>query len=676
TPDGPRIVIKPFQPLENYAPRLYDWKKILDKSHPLGFNQEVLEALVQSRQARDMAQAAQILREVRRGTLTNNPKAFFEYGRTVELPDKFLLPASVRAERWAQDVSAQLSLYEVFGGRLERLEDMKSVLGQSGIDPEVANYVNKALDHYLGTITPTRMSRLLSEVRSWNNIHKMLLSSIPNSAQGFLMSTTRYGLINTLRAMKDVLFAKGATREALEEFAIRAGAALDPEAITQLMGEMVDEGFFSPIASKALRLYGFTASERFNQMLAIRVAWNSANDLFRALQSGKVPSLYQRAIGNNPARIRRMFQMAGVDIDAALQRGYLTMDDYVRVAHEFNRTTQFTHSVLDTPLWTDTPLGKTVFQYKRFVYRMTPMIRKEIYEEAKRFFVTKGRDGSIRPFLTFATLFPAVGWTIRQIRAFISGYERDPDESVLTNIAESMAWVGGLGIFEELNTLLQGDFYSVAKTLGGPSMGIIENLLGMAGGLYKAGVAGTIGKDPDEAQRQLASAARHAVRGILPIQIGAPLARGDVPLVGRVIGQDARDRAFIGLAQVFRPEEASSEHLAQKHYNKVMKQIERGYAIALENAVLRGEADFSQFIKALEDAERLGVFITLDDFMRRLDSPTTQLEILKRLRKNARSAHQREVIDLLIQKAKIMQSEQRRENIPRPALGVLERIER
>src|SRR5690606_4660986 len=182
TPDGPRVVIKPFQPLENYAPRLYDWKKILDKSHPLGFNPEVLEALVQSRQARDMAQAAQILREVRRGTLTNNPKAFFEYGRTVELPDKFLLPASVRAERWAQDVSAQLSLYEVFGGRLERLEDMKSVLGQSGIDPEVANYVNKALDHYLGTITPTRMSRLLSEVRSWNNIHKMMLSSIPNLA--------------------------------------------------------------------------------------------------------------------------------------------------------------------------------------------------------------------------------------------------------------------------------------------------------------------------------------------------------------------------------------------------------------------------------------------------------------------------------------------------------------
>src|SRR5690606_32305777 len=160
--------------------------------------------------------------------------------------------------------------------------------------------------------------------------------------------------INTLRGMKDVLFAKGATREALEEFAIRAGAALDPEAITQLMGEMVGEGFFSRIASKALRLYGFTASERFNQMLAIRVARISADDLFRALQSGKVASLYQRAIGNNPDRIRRMFQVAGVDIDAALQRGYLTTDDYVRIAHEFNRTTQFTHSVLDTPLWTDT----------------------------------------------------------------------------------------------------------------------------------------------------------------------------------------------------------------------------------------------------------------------------------------------------------------------------------
>src|SRR5690606_25164779 len=169
--------------------------------------------------------------------------------------------------------------------------------------------------------------------------------------------------------------------------------------------EVGRSGWFSALTSKALRAYGFTGTEIFSQVLVTRVARHGVDDMFnnlrRSLDDPNRVKWVDRIVGKDPKRLREQFTRAGVDIDAARERGFLTEDEYRLMAAEFNRATQYPASQLDVPLWTTSELGKVTFQFKRFLYRQTKMFEQEVWRELKR--------GNFRPLVIWATLWPAAG---------------------------------------------------------------------------------------------------------------------------------------------------------------------------------------------------------------------------------------------------------------------------
>src|SRR5690606_23798792 len=282
-----------------------------------------------------------------------------------------------------------------------------------------ARYIRVALERILGLEPdPGFFGDVSQGIRNFNAIMDLTLAAIPNITQGPLAVALRYGTKTLVKALADIL--GGVPRKELEEFAIRAGAIVDQEYIARELGELGSRGWLSGLASGALRLYGFTGTEVFNQLLATRAARIAAEDMFnnlrRALDDPQRVGWVDRIIGRQPERIRRQFLQAGVDIDAALQRGHLTEEDYLKMAEEFNRATQFPRSQLDVPLWTTSELGKLVFQFRRFIYRQSQMLQREVLKEAQTFFRTGGKDGSLRPLLVWATGWPAAGYAVMWAR--------------------------------------------------------------------------------------------------------------------------------------------------------------------------------------------------------------------------------------------------------------------
>src|SRR5690606_28658844 len=351
----------PFQRIQNYFPRLIDWSKVLDPNSVSGFKEEAVRkvaiALAGNANERSMEAARRILISLRRRPdLNRNPLAFFQHARVANfIPEELLLPPKARLALWANAVAEQTANLQVFGAQgFERLFTTLRELGEQ-IPKNEAQYIRVALERILGLEPdPGFFGDVSQGIRNFNAIMDLTLAAIPNITQGPLAVTLRYGTKTLVKALVDIL--GGVPRKELEEFAIRAGAIVDQEYIARELGELGSRGWLSGLASGALRLYGFTGTEVFNQLLATRAARIAAEDMFnnlrRALDDPRRVGWVDRIIGRQPERIRRQFLQAGVDIDAALQRGYLTEEDYLKMAEEFNRATQCRRCQVDAPWWT------------------------------------------------------------------------------------------------------------------------------------------------------------------------------------------------------------------------------------------------------------------------------------------------------------------------------------
>lgn len=465
TADGQNI---PFQPQPNHFPLRLDWRKLEEHGR---FKQSALEYLVKTGQASSLEEAERLLRILRR--IPYERHATFQHEATrIKLPEFELDPLlALRSD--LNEAETRIAQALVYGPKDERL--LQAIEAMHPADRQHAILVANGLRGLDATDVYTR--HIVEGLLSYNVLTKLGLAAIPNATQT-LNTALKLGVKQFIRGIRNAFLSK---QEALE-FARAAGIHLDPENVARVIAEAGPD-FWSTITPKFLRAVGFNATEFWNRLITTQAAKGWAEDMFRALQRPGSVSWVRRIAGQQPARIRRLFAEAGVDVDAALQRGALSDDDLYRIARWVVQRTQFPASKLDVPLWASSPWGRIVFQFKRYAFNQGRLLKNELWDETVRFFHTGGKEGSLRAWGPFLTLFPAAGWLVGAIRDWVAGREnpaqklqrlseRIEEEGALRAFLEEMVyaymWVGGLGILSDIIQQLRYGEEKLLSSLLGP----------------------------------------------------------------------------------------------------------------------------------------------------------------------------------------------------------------
>jgi hypothetical protein len=285
------------------------------------------------------------------------------------------------------------------------------------------------------------------------------LSSLANLSQN----------INTIVKEGGINFVKGILRSTTSE-GKRAGVVAYQRGIHDALMRLA--GGESSWANRYLEWVGFNPVERMNRLLAANAGIVSTEKLI--MRAGKMTDdLARRGVTNDD--IMKTVANGGKLPQAAADRIGLLASEHTQHATHWK----------DIPLWWQSPVWRTAFQYKSFVYQQTRFIMREVMNPAKRYFATNGKQGSIAPLLRAAALFGIGGETVSQIRQSVrhyagkaTGIDYEPpefdEEHPIWQLFEHSMYVGGLGIAGDLvDRAAQRD---LKGWLLGPTVGDISDL--------------------------------------------------------------------------------------------------------------------------------------------------------------------------------------------------------
>jgi len=374
-------------------------------------------------------------------------------------------------------------------------------------------------------------------LRTLNIITELGLAMIDNVSQpAFTM--WRFGVWNTMAEMSNSF--RQATRGQSQDFAMRSGA------IWQDMMKMADVDISGNWGSKFLRGTGFARIEKWNRQITANAGRRYVTDMLvelgenagrDAIKSKRLMDDLHR-LGFRDRHLKRFASANGLtpegkDIVGKMRRAN---DDYkfgrsltdMGIDHVWNtnlakmmgfqssRATQFMADVLDNPLFVSSPLGKTVFQFKTFMYNAGRSLYNDVVKEAaiglkhpikdyKRFApmakflivssiygelkestkdIAKGVNPLLRGRDEFATfdkrMFP--NWFRRIVgnqpinsdkdlfEALATAWEKDSYKFIMRRQLENIISVGAIGLFMSIaQSAVYGGQAGLGFFLGGPS---------------------------------------------------------------------------------------------------------------------------------------------------------------------------------------------------------------
>lgn len=389
---------------ENYFPRIYD----LDKRS--NFNKAV-DFLVSTNQAETRGQAENILNQMRTDQLKNGMFSSFKK-RTVELPDYDKTPSAM--VRYLEGAFDNIARKEQFGANNEVITYLLERIGtQYGVKAQEAaaklwNIASKQGDNY-----SQNAMKASSLIRQFNSLTKLGTAAVTNLGQN-INTITSYGTKNYFESLYKYFFTPDG-----KKFKNETGVALDRVLENTKVNMGVTRGAIGKIS-----VPGFNAVETFNRNLAAEAAKNYAERQARVAAGG----------GPFAARAQRRLQEMGITGDIGAK---LTPEQQIQAARKGVETTQFKIDPMDLPPWMDSPLGKTVAQFKTFAYKQTGYLYNEVVKRALK--------GDMMPLIRFMSIAPVLGNAIGDTRAAITGYEQE-EKSPFQWYVEGLSNVGGLGL--------------------------------------------------------------------------------------------------------------------------------------------------------------------------------------------------------------------------------------
>ena len=252
--------------------------------------------------------------------------------------------------------------------------------------------------------------------------------------------------LNTLLATDLPSLAHGlqiAFRKEGVEAALRSGATLDT--ILREAAQIPGDRSFGQIF---LKLTGFTWTEKFNRTVAANSGIQYAQRLRNKLLK-------------NPAdeQAKRLLEELGIRTSNLAED--FTEKELLQVAQKMSFLTQFRSRPIDLPLFSASPEGKVVFQFKNFAYNQTRFVKNQLQKE--------WRAGDIgrfsRAVMILGILYPMTGEVIADVRSLITGSTRPTNffDRYLENIFNT----GAVGIWGDVINSL--DFDRFLEFAAGPT---------------------------------------------------------------------------------------------------------------------------------------------------------------------------------------------------------------
>lgn len=397
--------------------------------------QEMIDHLVATRQARNVAHASQLL-GVQQGVEPPLRRVFHPF----ESPRKYQLdPAMLRDDLgvmpdYLMGAAERIGRAKVFGPEGEKLEELLSIIRNTDGEAKYQMARSVVADK-LGYSFVARADEQSWErgIKAFTAVTKLHLAPIANSLGGAGNMIATMGLKN---------FAEGFGKMAMSpseayEFADGAGASLyraiqEMKRITgaenqSLMGKLSGKVFLNPAENMA-------RNERMMRVLGSSVGKTAAESEFAKLL-------------RNPAdtMARRRLAVLGIDVNSALQRGALDASDKAKAAFVFANKTMLQADAFALPtIWRDNPWGRIATMYKPFVFMQTKFVRDEIIKPA-----IKRQD--FRPLIWAAVTFPILGEIAGDLKMLARGRSPsedrpDFDKYPMDRIVDNMAQIGGLGV--------------------------------------------------------------------------------------------------------------------------------------------------------------------------------------------------------------------------------------
>lgn len=403
----------------------------------------LIKWLIRTGQAQTPNEAFKLLEAMRKNLIRRNRS--LEYSREVNLP--FWDPDALRVLPGAITGQAKrLAQIEHFGqdhGKITALRrGIRSKEGQ-----EASDFVTEAVKEVLGTANhDAQLERFFAKLRS-ANAWKLGLAFIPNTAQGFLNSWFKSDIHSAAAGLRAAFTEDG------KRFATESGASLD----SVLHEAMRNTGQDGRALGIFLRL--FTATERANRIVAANSGATWARREFNRLRL-------------NPKNESARDHLAelGIDVAAALKRGSLTPQEILLAGNKFSGVTQFRGDVLENPLWTASPIGKLIYQFKQYAYGQSRLVANTLQQEWRN---NKAR--MIRRLLILAMVFPMAGAVVDAIREILKTGGLDKHKKLVARFLHGFIGASTLGMVSDL--FEAGSIRKTANTMVGPTLSSLADLV-------------------------------------------------------------------------------------------------------------------------------------------------------------------------------------------------------
>lgn len=407
--------------------------------------------LVDSGQAKTTGEAVRDLKFMKNQYST--PFGHFERSRTVDLPgyDK----SKNALVNYVGGAYNKIGHAEQFGPKGEVADTLIGNIADEGRDAD------RALKNYQIATGQYKyhnpgVGKALERVRGFNRVTKLGLSSILNATQ----STNTAAVTGIFRTAKAAL-----KQLSPEERAYVDSTGVRVESVINNLRQQAGAAAKTKGAlGKVLNAPGFGAVEKFNRGVAAVAGRDYAQSL---------------AAKGTPRALKILRDELGVEGDI---KGKLTPEQEVQASRKIVERTQFKTGAKDLPGWADSPMGKTVAQFRTFAYKQTGFTYNEL--------IKKAIHGNPAPLLRFLAVGIPVGYAAGGLRNKLGGKQFDGTDTKGQSTARQLGGkavqgvqnVGGLGLAQALVFLGQNRKSKnlpsyIAGDVGGPTAGLATSLV-------------------------------------------------------------------------------------------------------------------------------------------------------------------------------------------------------
>lgn len=422
---------------------------------------DAAQHLVKTGQAKDFGAAVAQLR------FTKNeyarPFGHFERSRTLDLPnyDK----SKNALVNYVSGAFNKVGHAEQFGAKGEVAH---TLIGNIAAEGRNADRAQRNYEIATGNYAKHQPGEhdIPGKIRAAQRVTKLGLSSVLNATQS-VNTAAKTGIVRTATAALKQM--RKADRDYVEQTGVRVESVIN--ALREQTGgasKLAKSGnFVKKVLGKALDAPGFGAVEKFNRGVAAVAGRDWADSL---------------AAKGSPQAIKVLREKLGVEGEIGKK---LTQEQQIQASRKIVELTQFKTGAKDLPGWTDSPMGKTVAQFRTFSYKQTGFVYNELLKEAVK--------GNPVPLMRFIAVGVPIGITAGGIRNKLGGKPfygdtkgQDELHKLLGATFTGSSNVGGTGlagsaIFLAQNRKSKNLPSYVAGDVGGPTVGLGASVIQASG---------------------------------------------------------------------------------------------------------------------------------------------------------------------------------------------------